>query len=54
MLTIEHIWTNSENVLVSGTTTGLSDHKGTFVILNREKTKNPVRKNSNKEFQKIQ
>ena len=49
---IDHIWTNSENVLESGTTTGLSDHKGTFVILNKEKTKNPVRKIRIRNFKK--
>ena len=50
---IDHIWTNSENVLESGTTTGLSDHKGTFVVINKEKTKNPVRKIRIRNFKKF-
>ena len=50
---IDHIWTNSENVLESGTTTGISDHKGTFVVINKEKTKNPVRKIRIRNFKKF-
>ena len=50
---IDHIWTNSENILESGTTTGLSDHKGTFLIINKEKPKLPIRKIKIRNYKKF-
>ena len=41
---LDHIWTNSKNVLESGTVTGVSDHDGTFVKLNLEREKPKIKK----------